>query len=154
MVLTNILTIGEISHFYECLKSSEKNNIAKQFNLNLHVLSLYLKNLTLARNLYAHNERFYDYRFYSGLPVKTISNFSILGILSNSSGFSFMVPKMFSQLQFYNQFLSKRDIRDFIPSIDKEFSKLSKELHFIALNRSKRIMGLVLIGRKYLDYNL
>ena len=87
LVLINILTIGEISHFYECLKSSDKNNVAKHFNLNPHVLSLYLKNLTLARNFYAHNERFYDYRFNLGLPVKKLSNFSVLGISSNSSGF-------------------------------------------------------------------
>lgn len=141
-VLTNILTIGEISHFYECLKPSDMNSVARHFTLNQYDLALYLKNLTLARNLCAHDERFYDYRFNSALPVSRISNFSIFGIPSNSSGFFLYGTKdAFSIAVIFTQFLSKRDIKEFVSSIDKEFNKLSRELHIISVNDIKRIMG-------------
>lgn len=141
-VLTNILTIGEISHFYECLKPRDMNSVARHFALNQYDLALYLKNLTLARNLCAHDERFYDYRFNSAIPVTRISNFRIFGIPSNSSGFFLYGTKdVFSIAVIFTQFLSKKDIKEFISLIDKEFKKLSNALHVIHINEIKRIMG-------------
>ena len=62
-VLVNILTLGEISYFYSNMKPGDKNNVARVFNVNPEEFSKYIKNLTLSRNLCAHDERFYDFKY-------------------------------------------------------------------------------------------
>lgn len=141
-VLTNILTIGEISHFYKCLKESDKNDISKHFCLNSYDMALFLKNLTLARNLCAHDERFYDYRYKASIPIKHINNFKVFNIKNNSSGFYYHgVKDAFSIAVIFTQFLPKEDIRAFIYSMKKEFKVLKKQSNVISIKKIMRIMG-------------
>ena len=141
-VLTNILTLGEVSHFYFCLKPQDMNSISRHFSLNPYDLVTYLKNLTLARNLCAHDERFYNYKYRAFMPTKNIKNFSLLDIPSNKKGLYYYGTRdSFSIAIILTLLLPKNDINDFVSLIDKEFNKLSKKLKVIQLDIIKKEMG-------------
>lgn len=56
-----ILTFGELSHFYKGLaKSSDKKRIAQSFGLNIPLMESWLHALTIVRNICAHHGRFWN----------------------------------------------------------------------------------------------
>lgn len=59
-VLVNVLSLGNISKFYEHRKQPLRVKIAKHFNVNVGDLCLYIKMLAFWRNFCAHDERLYD----------------------------------------------------------------------------------------------
>ena len=61
-VLTKILTFGVISSYYGLLKQSDQQEIAKYFKLSDRLLKQILKNLTMIRNICAHNDRLFCFR--------------------------------------------------------------------------------------------
>ncbi len=61
-VLTKILTFGVISSYYGLLKQSDQQEIAKHFKLSDRLLKQILKNLTMIRNISAHNDRLFCFR--------------------------------------------------------------------------------------------
>lgn len=136
-VLVNILTLGEMSYFYANMKPHDKNQVARQFNILPGEMSKYIKSLTLARNLCAHDERFYDYRYRSGLATSKIPNFSILGIPAANGNPAYGTNDAFSIAVILTLLLSKNDSIEFISAMEKEFKKLSKEL---PLNTTDKIM--------------
>lgn len=75
--------------------------------------------LGYARNICAHDERFYDIRFSQRLHTKSIKNFNLLNLPRDRSGSytkgtcdAFAIAIIFSQL------LSKSDLREFASSMD------------------------------------
>jgi abortive infection bacteriophage resistance protein len=64
-VLVNVISLGTLSKFYSHLKQKDQNDIGRHFKLMPHDMKTYLKNLSLARNWCAHDERFYDKRVKS-----------------------------------------------------------------------------------------
>ena len=59
-VLVRILSFGKISKFYSLMKQKEQNTISRKFNLQISEFKIYLQNLTLIRNICAHDEKLYD----------------------------------------------------------------------------------------------
>ena len=64
-VIINLLTLGNVSKFFKYMNQSEQNSVARRFNIKPNILNNYLKNITLARNVCAHSDRFFSLRFYS-----------------------------------------------------------------------------------------
>ena len=60
-VLTKILTFGELSKLYAMLKQSDRQNISKNFKLSDKVLKQIIINMTLIRNICAHNDRLFSF---------------------------------------------------------------------------------------------
>jgi len=73
-VLVNIISLGTLSKFYSLLEQKDQNDIGKHFNLKPQDMKTYLKNLSLARNWCAHDERFFDKRFKSQITTNIIHN--------------------------------------------------------------------------------
>ena len=59
-VLVRVLSFGKISKFYSLMKPKEQNAISKKYNLSINEFIVILHNLTLARNICAHDEKLYD----------------------------------------------------------------------------------------------
>ena len=59
-VLVRILSFGKISKFYSLMKPKEQNEISRKYNLRIHEFRIILHNLTLIRNVCAHDEKLYD----------------------------------------------------------------------------------------------
>lgn len=140
-VLVNILTLGEISYFYSNMKPGDKNNVARVFNVNPEEFSKYIKNLTLSRNLCAHDERFYDFKYRESLSTSYISNFSLFSIPSKNGNYLYGTNDAFSIAVIFSQLLPKKDIQIFIKSMDKEFKTLDKNLDSSIFNKIKIKMG-------------
>lgn len=140
-VLVNILTLGEMSYFYLNMKPHDKNEVAKQFKIKPYEMSKYMKNLTLARNLCAHDERFYDLQYKVSIAPTAIHNFSVFQIPAPNGNPQYGVKDAFSVAIVLALLLSKSDINDFIFAMDKEFKKLDKELNTISANQIMEKMG-------------
>ena len=71
-VLTKVLTLGVVSSYYGLLKQSDRQAIAKEFKVSDKLLKQILKNLTLVRNICAHNDRLYCFRNKAYLSFREI----------------------------------------------------------------------------------
>lgn len=68
-VVMNALTFGQTSKFYTLLPFGMQSNVSKAYlNVNERGLERYLKNLTLFRNVCAHNERLYCFHLQIDFP--------------------------------------------------------------------------------------
>ena len=107
-VLVNILTFREISYFYSNMKPGDKNNVARVFNVNPEEFSKYIKNLTLSRNLCAHDERFYDFKYRESLSTSYISNFLYFQYLVKMVIIYMEQMMLFQLTVIFSQLLPKR----------------------------------------------
>lgn len=68
-VIMNALTFGQTSKFYTLLPFRMQSDVSKAYtHVNERSLECYLKNLTLFRNVCAHNERLYCFRLQIDFP--------------------------------------------------------------------------------------
>ena len=66
-VMTKALTLGNISKMYSCQKPQIQTKISKEFaGVSENDLESFLDLLTRFRNVCAHNERLFDYRYNKG----------------------------------------------------------------------------------------
>ena len=141
-VLVNVLTFGKIANFYRNMKEEDKIIVAKHFSLQPRELAKFMKMLTLARNICAHNERFYRIRFREYIHTKSIKNFSVLGIMPaadksyvRGTNDAYALTIMLALL------LNKSDVKEFISSLRGAFSKMEKQLHTVSASAIMNIMG-------------
>lgn len=140
-VLVNILTLGKISKFYEYMKPRDKNNVSRTFNMAPQDLQNYLKNLTIARNKCAHDERFYDLKCKAAISYQSIRDFSIFLIPISQGNPSYGVRDLFSIAIIFTQFLPNNDIENFIKEMDSEFTILDLKIPETQSDIIKRKMG-------------
>ncbi len=79
-VLTKILTLGELSRLYIMLKQSDRQNISKIFKLSDKVLKQIIINMTMIRNICAHNDRLFSFHSKFRISFKYIQK-NIMKIL-------------------------------------------------------------------------
>jgi len=71
-VLTKILTLGVISSYYGLLKQKDRQAIAKHFKISDRLLKQILRNITMIRNISAHNDRLFCFRSKYYLSFKEL----------------------------------------------------------------------------------
>jgi len=139
-VLVNIISLGTLSKFYSLLEQKDQNGIGKHFRLKPQDMKTYLKNLSLARNWCAHDERFFDKRVKSQIISNSIhSKFDI----STGRHIKFAMGKddIFSIVIIFKQLLQKKNFNEFCTSLNKHINKLSKHLHTVTIDDVKHKMG-------------
>lgn len=68
-VTTKVLTFGQLSKFYQLLQFGQQSDISKCYEkVNEKNLGQYLANLTLFRNVCAHNERLFSFKLQKDFP--------------------------------------------------------------------------------------
>lgn len=141
-VLVNVLTFGKIEKFYKNMKQADKVTISRQFRLQPDELAKFMHMLTLARNKCAHDERFFDIRFKERIHTRSISNFSVLGIVRAPDGsFTSGTNDAYAILIMFALLLSKSELKDFVTSIKTLFKNLNKKLHVISIIDVMNVMG-------------
>ena len=139
-VLVNISTFGTMSKFYSFLKQKDQNDIGKHFGIMPHDMKIYLKNLAIARNCCAHDERFFDIRVKSQISSNPIH--SALKIPSVRSGQHTMGKNdVFSIVIIIKQLLPKRAFNKFFYSLKALVDKLSGNLSTISINDINTELG-------------
>ena len=131
-VLVKVLTLGEISRYYIWLKQNVRQQISKYFKLSDKVLEQILFNLTLARNICAHNDKLYTFRSRFFISFNYIDSSYVMK--DKSTNF-YMLMKCMSTL------LDNKKYSQFEKEIFREMHKLSKKLKSINIKQIKEIMG-------------
>ena len=73
-VLIKILTFGELSKLYAMLKQSDRQSISKYFGLSDKVLKQVIINMTMIRNICAHNDRLFSFHSKFRISFKYFQN--------------------------------------------------------------------------------
>lgn len=130
-VLTKVLTFGVASSYYGLLKQSDRQAVSKYFKVTDKFLKQALKNLTMVRNISAHNDRLFCFRSKSYLSYKEIDkNYKRK---DNETNLYMMIKTM--------EYLLKDDFKDFMVTFNNEVDQLKTELTSININDILTIMG-------------
>ena len=129
-VLTKILTLGELSRLYIMLKQSDRQNISKIFKLSDKVLKQIIINMTMIRNICAHNDRLFSFHSKFRISFKYIQK-----NYNENSVNVYMIMKCMEKL------LPKDKKKEFVKLINNEINILEKKLKSIKLDNILNIMG-------------
>ena len=129
-VLTKILTLGELSRFYSILKQPDRQNISKNFKLSDKLLKQIITNMTMIRNICAHNDRLFSFRSKFMISFKYIEK-----NYNKKSVNIYMIMKSMKYLLPYNK------KKDFENLINEEINCLSTKLKSIKIDNILHIMG-------------
>ncbi|MGL4365649.1 MAG: Abi family protein, partial [Cetobacterium sp.] len=139
-VLVNILTMGATSMFYSCLKQQERQKISQSFKVKESDLAIYIKILSLFRNICAHEERCYNVK--SKDWIVDTSHHSRLNLPKNASN-DYIKGKqdIFALLIILKELLSKKDFKILIKKLDEAILELDTKLQTISINDVLDKMG-------------
>lgn len=138
-VLVRILSFGKISKFYSLMKSKEQNAISRKYNLRIHEFKIILHNLTLIRNICAHDEKLYDIRMKSRIS-STIYH-KKLNIGNKNGNYQFATRDLFSIVIIFKILLEKRDFDCFYKELIKDIQKLQKSIITVKIKDILNRMG-------------
>ena len=131
-VAIKILSFGQISRWYGLLKQSDRNEIAKKFNISPKLLKQILVNMTLARNICAHSDRPFSFHSKFFMSFKLID--SSYKVNNNSTNLYMLIRCM-------EKFLNKGDYEELIKLIETEFNKLKESIKSIDAKVILKVMG-------------
>ena len=84
-VISNILTIGNISKFYSFFKPSDQTSVSREYSLSPDNLTQFIVHINHVRNICAHNDVLYRYKSKNTIPQNNIKAvYSFLNIRKNS----------------------------------------------------------------------
>lgn len=129
-VLTKILTLGELSRLYAMLKQSDRQSISKNFKLSDKVLKQIIVNMTMIRNICAHNDRLFSFHSKFRISFKYIEK-----NYNEKSVNIYMIMKCMESL------LPKDKKKEFIKLINNEIKVLDSKLKSIKTDKILSIMG-------------
>ena len=95
-VLIKILTLGELSKLYAMLKQSDRQSISKNFKLSDKVLRQIIINMTMIRNICAHNDRLFSFHSKFRISFKYIEkdyNENSVNIYMMMKCMEYLLPK-------------------------------------------------------------
>ena len=131
-VLTKILTLGELSRLYAMLKQSDRQMISKEFKISDKLLKQIMKNMTMIRNICAHNDRLFSFHSKFLLTFKDIDkNY----INKDNSTNLYMIMKSMQVL------LDEEKGLEFEKLIDIELSELESKIKSVNIDIILYLMG-------------
>ena len=138
-VLVRILSFGKISKFYSLMKPKEQNTISRKYNLRISEFRIILHNLTLIRNICAHDEKLYDIKMKNRIS-STIYH-KKLKIENKNGNYQYATRDLFSIIIALKLLLEKEQFNRFYTEIIKSIEKLKEELYTIQINKAMYKMG-------------
>jgi abortive infection bacteriophage resistance protein len=139
-VLVNVLTFGVISTFYQNMKDQDRNIVARRLNVTDMELKTILTQMTLLRNICAHDERLYNFKT-NRLVVDTRIHAS-MGLRTNPQG-QYIRGKgdLFAVMISLKLLQNKKEMISLTRELDDSLNKLGRQLTSISLNNILAIMG-------------
>jgi len=133
-VLTKILTLGELSRLYTMLKQSDRQMISKVFKISDKLLKQIMKNMTMIRNICAHNDRLFCFHSKFFLTFKNIDN---TYKNKNTSTNLYMIMKSMQKL------LEESKKIEFEELINNEIKILRNKIVSVDINIILYLMGFI-----------
>ena len=148
-VLVRVLSFGKISKFYSLMKPKEQNEISRKYNLRIKEFKVMLHNLTLIRNICAHDEKLYDIKMKNRI-FNTIYH-KKLQIKNKNGNYRFATRDLFSIVIILKMLLGKEIFSEFYSNIIKTIEKLENQLSVIKIDKVLYKMGFPKNYRKLID---
>lgn len=137
-VLVRILSFGKISKFYSLMKQKEQNAISRKYNLRISEFKIYLQNLTLIRNICAHDEKLYDIKMKSRVfPTEYHKKLNI----EKNNKYQYATRDLFSIVIILKILLEKQQFYDFYSKVITDIKELEKQLKSINIDKVLYKMG-------------
>lgn len=132
-VLMEVVTFGTVSFFYRYMKQKDKQKISSVYKISDNEMEAILKNLSLVRNLCAHDERLYNYILKQ--PIKVMPIHRALAIPIDRSGNPTCGRKdLFSILISFKILINQDDMNAVVDELTEIISQLTKRLKTIHIN--------------------
>lgn len=139
-VLVKILTLGEASRLYSILKQSDRQNISKNFKLSDKILKQIIINMTMVRNICAHNERLFSFHSKFRISFKYIQN-----EYKKNTVNIYVIMKCMKIL------LPKEKAKEFEKLIKNEIRKLNNKLTSVKIDNILDIMGFDMYNKVFIN---
>ena len=138
-VLVRILSFGKISKFYSFMKDKDKNMISRKYDLGINEFRILLHNLTLIRNICAHDEKLYDIKMKSRM-ASTVYH-KKMKIPMKNGNYQFGTRDLFSIVIILKMLLNKKDFEVFYKIIIENIQNLEKSISSIRIEKILAKMG-------------
>ena len=153
-VAIKALTFGNISKMYSCLPFKVKFMIVKEFpGVDEGALENMLNLLTRFRNVCAHSERLFDYKYNKASITDTWVH-EQLGIPRGNSGYKQGRNDFFACLICLKYLLKERHFQELIKEIEHHLEKLFNSTNQIQESMLRKLMGLPVNWRQIKDISL
>ncbi len=138
-VLMEVVTFGTVSRFYFYMKQKDKQKISSVYKVSDDEMETILKNLSLVRNLCAHDERLYNFRLKR--PIKVMPVHRALAIPMRSGNPVCGGRDLFSILISLKILRDQDDIVAIVDELTEIISQLTTHLKTIHINDVLYKMG-------------
>ena len=140
-VMTKALTLGSISKMYSFLPQSLQKNISKEFEyVHEGMLLQMLDLLARVRNVCAHNERLYNYKYING-TIDNTDIHQILNLPQKNGQYKKGKNDLFAVVIVLKYLLKEDDFYVFVDDIGKAISTILKETNSISKPQLLKYMG-------------
>lgn len=140
-VLMEVVTFGTVSFFYRYMKQKDKQKISSVYKISDNEMEIILKNLSLVRNLCAHDERLYNFRLKQPIKVMPIHRALAIPIDSRSGNPICGRKDLFSILISFKILRNQDDMDDIVDELKEIISQLTAQLKTININDVLDKMG-------------
>ena len=138
-VLVRVLSFGKISRFYSLMKSKEQNTISKKYNLRINEFKIILHNLTLVRNICAHDEKLYDIKMKNRISNNIYHK--KMKIENKKGNYQYGTRDLFSVVIILKLLLEKEQFSNFYIEIINSIETLKRKLITINVEKVMNKMG-------------
>lgn len=148
-VLVKVLTLGVISNMYSLLKPQTQTMVCKEFKyISEEDLAQMIEMLSRFRNVCAHNERLYDYKYIRikdgkmlSTEIRTTDVHKVLKLKTQKGSYVQGKNDLFSVVIIFKYLLSDEELSSFIESFDSVTNKLLSKTNIIQKSQILKLMG-------------
>ena len=138
-ILVKVLSFGIVSELYDILDDSDQIEIAKNYNLDVESLVIYLSILANYRNLCAHEDILYDHRTQKFIP-DTRFHYE-LNIDMTDGEYNYGKNDLFAVVIIMRQLLTDSEFRDFVNEVGYEIDILEGKTNILPINNFLNQIG-------------
>lgn len=140
-VMVKALTMGSISKMYSYLQPQIQTKICKEYPyLNEQELGRMLDLLSRVRNVCAHNERLFDYKYHKG-GIRDTFVHQTLNIPKDSNGYRIGKSDLFAVLISLRYLLEQDEMVELVKDIRGLLDKLYRETRRVDVAKMRKEMG-------------
>ena len=141
-VLVNVLSFGDMAHFYACMKLADRESVAKRFPMPQSDLNKILRALNYYRNCCAHGGRFYDFKvLHHPIPLTDLHRRLHL-VYDRNLGYAPGQNDFFAVIIILRLFIHPSDFQQTIREVSELLGTLERALHTVSIAQVQKMMGL------------
>lgn len=140
-VMMKALTLGTVSKMYSFLSQSIQHNVSKEFQYVHETMMVQMLDLLArVRNVCAHNERLYDYRYKKGTIDNTFVH-EALQIQKRKTQYIKGKNDLFAVVIVLKYLLDEKDFVEFIEDLNSSIDELLQTTRIVQRSQLYKYMG-------------